>query len=145
MARVWVILLALFGSSPIFAEESGPWDEFPVVPTAPSAYPWGDETPQHAWEGGDGYYWIFERDISRAGGHVTAWVREKRKVPASDGTVRTLTRLTFDCEGRFRFSAQSRYRADDAIVQEIDRLDEWTFVRPDSGYDTFQKALCQSG
>lgn len=129
-----IALIALGLSSQALAQEPNPFDRFDI--------PWGDDTPEFAWENEHGYYWIYERDVRRQNGEVTAWVRERRFEPASNGTIRSLTRMTFDCKGRYRYSAQTSYGDDDRIIQEIDRESGWTFIRPETGYDTYQQALC---
>lgn len=120
--------------------DSPGWQSDPIVQASP---PWGNEEPEFSWVSQYGHYWIYARDIQRDGSSVTAWIREKKLQPEPNGTVRTLTRMTFDCKGRYRYTAQTVYGENDRVIQEIDREDAWAYVRPDSAYDQYQNALCR--
>ena len=137
-----LISCAALPQGPAVAQEAGPWTKYGEERGVQAVFPWGNEGPEYQWESETGYHWIFARDVQRNGNSVSAWIREKFKSPLVDGTSRLLTRLTFDCDGRYQYSAQSSYREDGSVVQEINRTDDWIYVRPDTSFDVFQSALC---
>ncbi|MCT2557363.1 hypothetical protein N0B51_00030 [Tsuneonella sp. YG55] len=148
MKRPVLGCLVALTSAPAIAQssvpETGPWTKYQQSAVKPD-YPWSDENPEHQWESEHGYYWIFERDVKREGRLVSAWIREKYKTPQPNGTVLLTTRITLDCDGRYRYSAQSSYRSDGSVVQEIDRVDDWVFIRPGTKFEVFQQSLCRRG
>ncbi len=105
-------------------------------------YPWDAQEAKFTWLNDSGYYWINAKDIRQEGGAVTAWVNSKLIEPMANGTSHLLTRLTFNCEGQFRYSAQTAYSVDGLPIIEIDRVEDWKYVRPGSAFDTYQQALC---
>jgi hypothetical protein len=105
--------------------------------------PWGEKTPDYAWQGeDDSHTWIYKKDVIRQNSEVTVWVYSSSRTPKPDGTSFTLTRTTFDCAGRLRYSAQTSYDTSDKVIQQIDRVADWTYIRPDTVNDDIQKKLC---
>ncbi len=120
--------------APASAQEPNPFAKF---------VPWGEVAPEFTWRSDEGAYtWIYEKDISRKNGAATAWVYSKWDKPKADGVSRILSRMSFDCEGRMRYTAQSSYDVTDKLKEQIDREGAWTYVRPDTLNDAIQKSLC---
>lgn len=112
-----------------------PWERY--------AKPWGDDDPKHQWWSEGGYHWFFDRDVQRRGTEVTVWLRQSFHEARPDGTVRLMSQVSFDCAGRYRYSAQTASRADGSETQSIDRLGEWTYIRPESHMEVFAEVLCR--
>lgn len=128
--------LLLLSASPLFAQsEDNPFSKW--------APPWdASDPPAHAWRSDAGYVWVFQKDIERTGAEVTAWVNETSFQPMEKNVVRILSRITFDCVGRMRYTAQSTYDPKGIIVEEIDADGAWKFIRPQSKFETVEIALC---
>lgn len=106
--------------------------------------PWTDDDPPlHSWRSETGFHYIYERDIIRDGKTVTAWIRDKYWT-LNNGAERIMSRMTFDCKGRYQYSAQTSYRPDGTVLQQIDRMDDWVYIRPDSANATYETVLCGS-
>lgn len=125
------------------AQEAGPWDAYRKDPVVKEAPPWGAKVPAFVWvnDAGDNF-WIMEEDISHEGVLVTAWINRHFATPLPDGTVSVVTRVSFDCKGRTRRTAETAYRANRTPVQEINRTEDWAYIRPDTASKLWETALC---
>ncbi|WP_150122823.1 surface-adhesin E family protein [Porphyrobacter sp. LM 6] len=117
-----------------------PWEKYRAKESQPQ--PWGNETPDYGWESEETTYWIYKSDISREGKNVTIWLNWKLKNPRPLGASKMLTRLTFDCAGRFRRSAETALTEDGSLYDQVDKLEDWTYIRPRSPYAVIANSLC---
>lgn len=142
--KCWMASALIFAGSTIAAQEAGPWNEYRKYVEAKEAAPWGNSEPAYVWENTSGdQMWVMPEDITREGGEVTAWVNVHFKAPRTDGAVHALTRTSFDCKGRSRRTAETAYRANKTIVHEINRVEDWTYIRPDSVTKAYEEVLCR--
>lgn len=137
-AGLSVVTLALCALLPNSAQAQADVSE-------PKVYPWGTATPALKWQGTESDYWIMEKDISWQAGQVTAWVIGQYKVATGEGVVKTLTRMTFDCAGRYAITAQSSFGANDKLLRENDYPFNWQYVRPYSATSSIGEGLCSAG
>ncbi|MXO66267.1 surface-adhesin E family protein [Altericroceibacterium endophyticum] len=104
--------------------------------------PWGDNVPDHAWGSSSDTVWFNDSDIQKTGEGVAVWLHWALRSPDTKGAVKYLTRVIFDCGGRFKFSAQSGYDEMGHEVFTRDGQGEWKFIRPDSNREMMSDAVC---
>ena len=119
-----------------------PWEKDRIAQNQPS--PWGSNPPDYSWLSEDRKetWWIYKSDISRDGKQVTVWLNWHNNEPAFHDPAKTVTRVTFDCDGKFRRSAETAYYKNGSLHHEVDRLEDWAYIRPRSSYAVFASTLC---
>jgi hypothetical protein len=131
----FVLAFAISFSASATAQDANPFAKYVV--------PWGEKAPEFAWRSEEGAYtWVYEKDVTRKNGEATAWVHSQWDKPKADGVSRILSRMTFDCAGRMRYSAQSTYDALDKVIENLDSPGDWTYIRPDTLNHDIEAKLC---
>ena len=119
--------------------ESGPWDGY--------VKPWeshGQDEPDWVSHGKTATSWIHAKEVERLDGdNVSYWVHSHYWITQPNRVTYLLTRWELDCGGRARRTSQSGYDSSGKSVMEIDRLQDWFFIRPNTTEQQVQGIYCE--
>lgn len=75
--------------------------------------------PDHAWKNDKGWFWIYDRETKHEGNEVTIWLNEGLEKVDRNGVKSFLSRITYDCDERLKYTAQTSYKANGALSGQM--------------------------